>query len=86
MVCGHTGILKGDPTEIARLMPNLDANMVRAVLGRMTYSTAEEREAELLASLIQDSGLDSKVTTCRGGPSLLVERVEAALNPTHGSW
>jgi hypothetical protein len=37
----------------AALLPDLDPAMVRAVLGRAGYSTAEEREAETLASLIR---------------------------------
>jgi hypothetical protein len=35
-------------------MPDLDPAMVQAVLGRSVYSEVEEREAELIASLIMD--------------------------------
>jgi hypothetical protein len=35
-----------------QLMPNLSPELVRRVLGRTTYSEAEEREAELVASLL----------------------------------
>jgi hypothetical protein len=35
------------------LLPSLDPAMVRRVLGRAGYSTKEEREAELLASMIR---------------------------------
>lgn len=39
--------------EQARLvLPNLDPEMVRRVLGRTGYSSAEEREAEFFASLV----------------------------------
>ena len=50
MICGHVDEL---PVEsFARLLPNLDVGMVTQVLGRTSYTTDEEREAELLASLI----------------------------------
>jgi len=39
--------------ELARLlMPSLDPNLVRRVLGRTHYTDVEEQEAELIASLI----------------------------------
>jgi hypothetical protein len=39
--------------QVERLLPSLDPEMVRRVLGRAGYSCAEEREAELLATLIR---------------------------------
>lgn len=41
------------PEAAASLLPSLDPAMVRRVLARAGYSTEEEREAELLASLIR---------------------------------
>jgi hypothetical protein len=41
------------PEGAASLLPSLDPAMVRRVLARAGYSTEEEREAELLASLIR---------------------------------
>jgi hypothetical protein len=39
--------------DLARLLaPDVDPTLVRLILGRTAYSTAEEREAETLASLI----------------------------------
>ena len=50
MICGHAEKV---PVEtFARLLPDLDADMVGRVLGRTSYTNDEEREAELLASLI----------------------------------
>jgi hypothetical protein len=46
------------------LLPDLDPAMVRTVLGRAGYSTAEEREAETLASLIRQRA------TTRAGDTL----------------
>jgi hypothetical protein len=48
----------------AALLPDLDPAMVRTVLGRAGYSTAEEREAETLASLIRQRA------TTRAGDTL----------------
>jgi hypothetical protein len=55
LLCGHAGD-DALGTEHARLLfPNLDPAMVGRVLGRTSYSTEEEQEAELLASMIQQA-------------------------------
>lgn len=61
------------PTET--LLPSLDPAMVRRVLGRSGYSTAEEREAEMLASLIRQRA--------RGGATPL-DRLRDALGDGDG--
>jgi hypothetical protein len=38
--------------EVARLLPDLDPQMLRRILGRTRYSALEEQHAEVLASLI----------------------------------
>jgi hypothetical protein len=40
-------------SQVEELLPNLDPEMVHRVLGRAGYTSEEEREAELLASLIR---------------------------------
>jgi hypothetical protein len=52
ILCGHGE--RGDATAAAArsLMPHLGDELVRSVLGRTVYSEPDEREAELLASLI----------------------------------
>lgn len=57
LLCGHTGADAGaDGVAIdaagRQLMPNLSPELVRRVLGRTTYSEVEEREAELVATLL----------------------------------
>lgn len=56
LVCGHadaTGSAAGAGAAAASsLMPHLSADLIRSVLGRTVYSEPEEREAELVASLI----------------------------------
>lgn len=55
ILCGHTE-RGGDGTAMAAaartLMPHLPAELVRSVLGRTVYGEPDEREAELVASLI----------------------------------
>jgi hypothetical protein len=60
LLCGHAGVAidAGDggvaiDAEAGRqLMPHLSPELVRRVLGRTTYTEVEEREAELVASLL----------------------------------
>lgn len=52
MICGHAAVELPAGDAVTRLLPDLSPTMVRSVLGRTSYSSADEREAELLASLI----------------------------------
>ncbi|WP_203784221.1 hypothetical protein [Paractinoplanes rishiriensis] len=52
ILCGHAGHT-GAGGALAQLFPDLDPETVRRVLGRVSYSSAQEREAELMASLIR---------------------------------
>ncbi|GAB2575953.1 hypothetical protein GCM10027168_06150 [Streptomyces capparidis] len=53
LLCGHHG------TPDPALVPHLSPSLVRRVLGRTVYSEPQEREAELLASLILRRALRS---------------------------
>ncbi|MGA5301055.1 hypothetical protein ACPCHT_14065 [Nucisporomicrobium flavum] len=53
MLSGHTTKLDVSGGALARLVPDLDPRTVRTVLGRVSYTTSQEREAEMLASLIR---------------------------------
>jgi hypothetical protein len=61
MLSGHTtginGAAGGDPDvsggAVGRLVPDLDPRTIDTMLGRASYTTAQEREAEMLASLIR---------------------------------
>ena len=60
LLCAHEpGSVLADQTTT--LLPNLSGEMVRRVLGRTTYSADEEREAELLASLISQKAARAEV-------------------------
>ncbi|MFI5932043.1 hypothetical protein [Actinoplanes sp. NPDC051494] len=52
LVCGHLCGPVVDAEASRVLLPNLDPGLVRAVLGRTNYTAVEEREAEMIASLI----------------------------------
>jgi hypothetical protein len=49
ILSGHSGA----DGSLARLFPDLDPAAVGRVLGRVSYTTAQEREAEMMASLIR---------------------------------
>jgi hypothetical protein len=57
MLSGHTtGINAGSEVSggaVGRLVPDLDPRTIDTMLGRASYTNAQEREAEMLASLIR---------------------------------
>lgn len=81
LLCDHRPTPVSDPDYARLLFPDLHPETVQHLLQRAGYSTEEEREAELLASLI----LERSVGTPPIGPAIpdaeaeLVVRLEAAL-------
>jgi hypothetical protein len=83
---GHL-LRRHEPTEVmdddlvSRLCPDLDAGVVRKVLGRTAYTAVEEQEAEMIASLISTRGRQRPDTaagsSAHGSP--LVKRLQATL-------
>jgi CUE domain-containing protein len=68
-----------DPVVIASLFPDVDADVVRGVLQRHSYSTDEELEAEVQASVIREragSQTPHEPLTTTGDASILM-RLEA---------
>jgi hypothetical protein len=59
ILSGHSG---GDGS-LARLFPDLDPATVSRVLGRVSYTTEQEREAEMMASLIRGRSAQPPRTT-----------------------
>jgi hypothetical protein len=57
MLSGHTTRIEAGPGvsggALRRLAPDLDPRTIDTMLGRTSYTTAQEREAEMLASLIR---------------------------------
>ncbi|NUT98511.1 MAG: hypothetical protein HOY78_41530 [Saccharothrix sp.] len=64
LLCDHrsASVTPADLTRV--LLPHLDPDVVRRVLGRAAYTTEEEWEAETLASLIRQR--DTPATTVTG--------------------
>lgn len=52
ILCGHGTAAVLDAEASRLLLPDLDPALVQAVLGRTNYTETEEREAEMIASLI----------------------------------
>jgi hypothetical protein len=52
MICEHRPVPLGDACVDALLFPHLRPETIRALLQRAAYSSVEEREAELLATLL----------------------------------
>jgi hypothetical protein len=53
MLCDHSISMDAGSSTLERLMPDLDPRTVARVLGRVSYPTEQEQEAEMLASLIR---------------------------------
>jgi hypothetical protein len=76
LLCGHRSVLAREDELLRFLLPDLDDELVRSVLRRAAYSVEDEREAELLASLIVERGsrglaadgppLDPRATAVQG--------------------
>lgn len=63
VLCDHYPASLSLAEQAKLLLPNLDPALVQRVLGRAGYSSEEEREAEMLASLIrQQARSDSTLT------------------------
>jgi hypothetical protein len=77
LLCDHFRGTLPDADHMRSLLPDLDPAMVRRVLGRTGYSADEEREAELLASLIAQRAARSADSGRTG--TALDERIGDAL-------
>jgi hypothetical protein len=72
VLCDHRRTSSSLGSQVEELLPSLDPEMVHRVLGRAGYSSEEEREAELLASLIRQRARSH-------GGGTLTDRLHAAL-------
>ncbi|MEU1779088.1 toxin [Streptomyces abikoensis] len=69
IMCGHRSSSSLDDATARLVFPDLDPELVRDMLQRTNYSDAQEREAELMASLIlttQNDGRPSPPATALG--------------------
>lgn len=83
VLCGHETMPVIDADDSRLLLPDLDPALVQAVLGRTNYTAVEEREAEMIASLIlRRSAVRRRGVPARApapGVSPLLSRVERTL-------
>lgn len=88
LLCGHNPT-QVDAAQFAQLMlPDLAPDMVRRVLMRSAYPREEEREAELLASLIlrrTEGARAARTALQRQDPHDPVSRLEAILDHRDGT-
>ncbi|MFF8731193.1 regulator component [Streptomyces sp. NPDC015171] len=62
VLCDHHRSLTEDGAEPAdRLLHGLRPHLVRRLMARTSYTTTEEQEAEMIASLIQSAGTTGRV-------------------------
>jgi hypothetical protein len=78
IICGHHEGPLSHPAAVQVLLPNLPASLIERVLGRTVYTEPQEREAELLASLIRCRAVreDASAPVADGTPA---SRLEALL-------
>lgn len=87
LLCGHDPRPVSDAEFSRLLLPDLDPEVVRSVLRRAAYSAEEEREAELLASLILERAGRGAVTSARAADpevAALLDRLEHVLEEPAG--
>jgi len=75
VLCDHYPVSFSLAEQAKPLLPNLNPTLVERVLGRGGYSTDEEREAEMLATLIRHRARTD---------ATLADRLRNALDGFHG--
>jgi hypothetical protein len=53
MLWGHSIAMDIENSALCQLMPDLDPKSIARILGRVSYTTSQEQEAEMLATLIR---------------------------------
>jgi hypothetical protein len=57
MLCDHGDTHIDDSTIFSELLPDLNSELIKRLLARTSYTSQQEQEAELLASLIHATGV-----------------------------
>ena len=87
LFCGHRSPVLGDSDLLKLLLPDVDPKMIEALLRRSAYTAEEEREAELLASLLLaevGSRAPAGDPTFDTDTSALLARLRATLQDSSG--
>ncbi|MGI5213478.1 hypothetical protein [Plantactinospora sp. CA-290183] len=82
VICGHSVLGDERRLDTRALFPDLDPALVRTLLGRSHYSDEQEREAEVLASLLL-SRVDRTPADPGGDTELTLRLKEALLAPNN---
>ncbi|TCP50783.1 hypothetical protein EV191_10743 [Tamaricihabitans halophyticus] len=83
IIAGHGGEEQDDPL-LAELYPDLDPDAVRRALRRTAYDTAQEREAEAVATIILEWASVLDRVAVRPASDAATARTEAALGDRLG--
>ena len=83
VVSEHTGTAVSDDELHQLLMPDIGTSLIRRVLGRSAYTDGQEREAEILASLLLSFGgwPDAPPRPINAELADAVDEIEAAFQP-----
>jgi hypothetical protein len=87
LLCGHAPAPVTEHETSQLLFPDFDLETIELVLPRAGYSTEEEREAEILASLILEraaAGSPVRTSPRKGGGDEVLHRLEASLQADRG--
>lgn len=79
ILCDHRPHSSPDVRSLQQLLPDLDPAMVSRVMGRSRYTEPEEREAEVMASLIIERAGGAFASTPSAGASSPVDTVLSRL-------
>ena len=89
LLCDHETAQEGADSALAQLLPDLNPETIRQVLGRTAYDSRQEQEAEVFASmLLQRRAAASQVAASAATPEdvRLRRRLAAALVEPEEGW
>jgi hypothetical protein len=88
MVCDHRGSMFDEDTFFEQFLPGLPKALIRSQLGRSQFDTAEEREAELVATLLVEDitarSRPARDDSATADPNATTARVESVLGTDPG--
>jgi hypothetical protein len=82
MLCNHVTPLRFEGDYAKRLVPDLDPDLIKLMLGRTSYTTKQEREAETLATLILSRARRAASTP----PAARADIADAVARATQTFW
>lgn len=82
MLCNHVTPVQLEGDYAHRLVPDLDPDLIKLMLGRTSYTTEQEREAETLATLILSRARRATGTP----PSTRPDIADAVARATQTFW